>query len=927
MTITIASPLLSFTEPAYTAGACCQVELEENNYATLAVISYGANEVIAEENPISGEAIALPDNFTPTTVVINGEIFTPAVNPESPQQGEYLYNPYTNTVQVYFTGEKRSLQIIGTQPPDIPVIPPQISPPFPLLLQSLPLQGTIQLNRSFEQQPSANFEFESTLSKGFLQTVFAPGTELDFYGLPLRINNNSITELARSIYPDMRCKVSVSLGSRWENYLDQPCFLRSDGGNSTSSEPFQDPDCATNNQQSAANNSSTTISSLLAKVKIRYTGPNLKPVPIPRDTPKDATVNPVQLLTERLRVANSFVRWSNPQAVEVIPISGLRTWAYQEAEILGEVETNYEAIARLSKRRASIPSLNPLQPDLINFPSTITPPPVPQLRGELPTALGFEYPNVELSGEFSQPQDNNNTESTQGNSKPRYVRIPQTRNERVDGDKNADVPLEGVTSVQAMSLCFDIGGQTKTRTTITEEGGTKIKEVLEIWGFAYTADSIYNDATGKLSGTLEETWKCLKRTTTEYIYDKNTGYLLYILESGYNTVRYKQENADNPETLQLDPSESEYSLYGFFQIPVISRTSYFLSLMPEYTSEGLFELVKVCNRDGTSRLEPLVNPDYAPPYYVEYERSESVAFASRPNPENEGITVDADTKLAPDLIVGEESRFETYTTIIPAKYEMKWVGSEGGYPVYERGAELSPQKIIKYIKKFKAQGQAIASALEEISIEESTGDPPVAQRRAPLYKREEPAPPPNQTQKEETKYRYFLQTAGYSKEDPVGGSESFSVAKTFEEALTAARCKLAIENWRNGLTETLQIPGNLNIAEGDRFNYTLNGEYRQRVVLGVQHTLNILGVVNGVPRITLTGSPVATTEGTSATRWLTAITSLTLGRWALPGLTYNKIPLPKEPKPPGVNIVVTNVINENLGNIIDWARVRSRRNP
>jgi hypothetical protein len=124
----------------------------------------------------------------------------------------------------------------------------------------------------------------------------------------------------------------------------------------------------------------------------------------------------------------------------------------------------------------------------------------------------------------------------------------------------------------------------------------------------------------------------------------------------------------------------------------------------------------------------------------------------------------------------------------------------------------------------------------------------------------------------------------------------------------AARCKLAIENWRNRLTETLQIDGNLLIKEGDRFNYYCNGEFRQRVVLGVQTTINILGVVNGIPKVTAT-------------------TSLTLGRWMLPNLTYSKVLVPKEPKAPEVNITVLNVIDAELGSIIDWARIRSRRNP
>ncbi|MCC5618829.1 hypothetical protein LC605_27830 [Nostoc sp. CHAB 5836] len=905
-----------------------EIHFEENNFAPLVVVNFGLVVAIAVE---AAEEITLSTDWENVTAIAsNGKTLTPAIDPEDPRESEFLYNPYTNTVRVY-GGEGRSLQIYGTTQ-QIKFSPPLLPPPYPQLFTNLPAKGAIQFNRRFEQQPSAQFELEMTLPKSLIQTIFAPGTEIDLYGLPLRINSLNIKEYPRSIYPNSRCDVSVSLGSRWENYLNEPCFLRSDGKNNLpSNEPFQDPECIAPIPNKSDPNFNVTIQQLLSRIGIAYTGPNLAAVPIPKGTPRDTVVNPVQLLSDRTLIANSFIRWSNAAAVEVVRIDSTRVWFYQEADILGEVETSYEAIAKTSKRRlTSIANYNPPTPETVNFPSVVQLPPVPQLRGELPTALAFEYPNSELTGEFSQIQDKPK-EFTQG-QKPTYVKKQGKREERVDGDKNAHTPLEGVDAIEVMSLCFDIGGQTKTRSTTTIENGATTKVVDEIWGFAYRAIDIYSEAKGRLYGSRDR-WECLKRTTTDYTYDLGTGYLLSTTTSGYNTVRYRQESADNPETLDLTPDDSEYYLYKFFNIPVIGRTSYYLKLMPEYSTEGLFELVKTCNRDGTSTVEPLIDPDYAPPYYVEYERTETTSYASRSNPENEGVTVISGTNqaedgspLAPDLYVGEESQFESFTQVTEAVYQEKLIGFEGGYPTYERGEEISPQKFIKYTKQFKAQGQAIASALEEISIEEGTGELPIATRRPSQFIKEQPAEKSTKTQKEEQKYRYFLQTAGYTDANPINGSENFPLAKTLNEALTAARCKLAIENWQNGLTETLQIDGNLLIKEGDRFNYYCNGEFRQRVVLGVQTTLNILGVVDSVRVASPSGEAVAGTPASGVPK-VTAATSLTLGRWMTPNLTYNKIPVPKEPKAPGVNITVTNVIDAELGSIIDWARVQSRRNP
>lgn len=884
------------------------LEVGTAHYATLATLDYeGADKI--QETITATEPLQLPESWaTVESVSVGGILLTPALNPESLQPGEYLYNPYTNTITTLNGGQ---VTITGATQ-QIPVTPPYLPPPHPWLLSALPLEGEISISRSFEQHPSANFTFETRYGKSFLQQALAPGLEVDLYNIPLRIESLSIKEFPRAIYPEGRCQVQISFGGRWEGYIDEPCFFRDDGRNSSGTdEPFADPDCE--NQVAAANKNKdqTTVQALLNKIRIPYVGPGLAPVPIPSDTPRDAVANPGQLLTERVRVANGFQFWSNPSGAEVKAIGSQQVWSYTEAEILSEVETSYDAIDKNSKRRRllSVSGFNPPEPDLINFPSTVTMAPAVVMRSEAPTNLAFEYPNVELSGEFNQPKDDNN-EKTQGQSKPRWVKKDPKITTDIEGDKKAHEPQEGVQSVRTMSLCFDIGGQTKTRTFVTKENGTRVQEISEIWGFAFTALSIYDNATKSIRGNVTECWKCLKRTTTQYFYDDNTGYLIYIIENGYNTVRFQQESTDKPETLTTTDVE-KLALYDFITIPVLSQTSNLLRLMPEWDSEGLYELFKVCNRDGTSRLEPIINPNFAPPYYPEVERSESVSFASRPNPGNKNIGADSAKKRLPDIVVGEEARFQADITIIPAEYKEIYTGeSVGGFSVVRRGEELQPQKFNKYNRKFKAQGQAIAEALEEVFTEENTGDPPVAQRRADLYTREEEKPQQNKatSNNENKKYKYFIQTAGYIYQDPINGSENFSVADSLEKALTAARCKLAIENWRQGLTEQLQIPGNLGIKEGDRFNYLLNGEWRQRVVLSVQHNIQVLGVIDAAPRLTI-------------------VTSLSLGRWMAPDLAWNKVNQAKPGDGQKNNVMVLDVINQTLGGLLDWSQVRSRRNP
>lgn len=94
---------------------------------------------------------------------------------------------------------------------------PKLLTSLPSFFYNLPLTGTVQINRQFEQHPSGQLELESTLSKNILQSIFKPGKEFNIYGIPFRINNIQIQEMPRSIHPDSRCRISVSLGGRWEN--------------------------------------------------------------------------------------------------------------------------------------------------------------------------------------------------------------------------------------------------------------------------------------------------------------------------------------------------------------------------------------------------------------------------------------------------------------------------------------------------------------------------------------------------------------------------------------------------------------------------------------------------------------------------------------------------------------------------------------
>jgi hypothetical protein len=892
------------------------IYIGDNQYAKLCENSYISNYSIVLSNP-TGD-IQIPDEWqTVTTVEANGELFTLAL--DDPKTGEFTFNPETRTVRLYSDSPLRSVVFYG-QPRLVDWFPSQVLSGMPWIFHAVPVQGNIQVTRSFEQFPTAQFEFETSYSKSQIQNVFTPGLEINLFNIPFRISNLQITELPTGLNPNTLCKVSVSFGSKWENYSNQPCFLREQGRNLLESNKFfEDEECFV--ERGARNitlkkdlNTEITINRLFNKLGISYSGTSLKPVKIPFDTPKNMTVNPFELLQERLRLGQSFVRYSEVVGVTVRKYRDLPVWTYQESDLRGEISTTYNAISKLNKKALQLSTLNPTFPDYSTFPSTITTP-IGRIIPQSAIALGYEYPNSELEGEYIDGMIKDKEREPIKNRIPRYKRKETKIETRIDGDRTADSVLSGVEVIQAMSLCFDIGGQTKTRTIVEEEAGATMSSTDEVWGFVFLGREIYNEALANSGsanpyrGDPYQFWRCIRRVKTTYIYDRNTGYLLYTDISGYNTVRYKQESAESPETVYYTSDDPELSLYLFQQIPVYGKSSRYLKRFPEYSNEEAYQVLKQCNRDGTSSVKVVMNPNFAPPYYAELEHGETIGFIKKRNPNNDGLSALAGDVLEPDYITGEEFGYEVFIQLIPATYKMLTLESNfGSPPTFLRGEQLTPQKWIKFTKKFNAQGPAIANAVEETFSEEGKGDLPMAQRRPPMYELEENSTDSVYNQYLVNKYKfsprtkYYLQTPGYDYQtSPINGSVSFPLADTFYEALGAARCQLAIENWRTGFSETVTIPANLNIKEGDRFNYFCNGESRQRVVISATTTLAIAGNVGG-------------------TKHVTGYTTLNLGIYRLPDLNYTKVPITRE------SVVVTLVFDDEIGDILDWSRVQNRRN-
>lgn len=831
---------------------------------------------------------------------IDGKVLIPAKNPPTIEPGEYLFNPYDQSIKFHASlsgaivriktrqsHQKAATVLYGVEDP---------------LLSNLPVTGRLTINRGFESPPSASL---SGKVKGYRRSQILawllPGTFVRLMGLPLQITQINCEEIAESASGELSVEINISFGSEWAYKLSRPVFIRDDNITAPSPEKFLDPQCLSPSGL-RKNQRQVEIPYFLNKAGVPYIGPRLEHYTREINTPARSTLIPNSLISgDRPLIVGGFPYFSNLSGIEIRKLDGVKIHTYYPNQIIGNVSSSYDSISPNHSLRNMVyyPKLA-MEISQRHYP--ITPEPL-AILSEPESPLGFEYRNAELSGDFNDPQKIDPPEHTM-RSQPRYVLIEQKSERKVEGDENAHLPLEGVRTIQVMSLCFDLGGQTRERTISYYQGGVEMFAVEEKYGFAFRAIDIYDDARKKLSGNPLEYWQLIRSIRRDFIYH-NTGYLLAVLESGFSLGRFRQESQDQPETLRLKTSSPEWRLFQFQRVPVVQRTTNKLKYLSDVDQPAdSFELYKKCNQDGTSEWAVLANPDYAPPYYNLQSRIESNSFASTPNPANARVT--GDKKRMPDLVYGEESRFERTTYYTPPEYQYIYT-NEGAI----RGPEIKPPETKTFIYSFKAQGESIGSGREESQTEKSSGFPPLATRRPNLYRREEVTPGAaknllGKKEKPET-YIYYLQTPGYTLANPSEGSESFPHADTYEKAITAAKSKCQIENYRSGLQESLKIAANLAIEEGDRFNYYLNGEFRQRVVLGISAEFLILRDQENRPIL----------QGTY---------NLSLGRYRTPVVNCKKV---LQPKPPGqeVNVTSLNVISGEIGYTLPWFDIRSRRNP
>lgn len=627
----------------------------------------------------------------------------------------------------------------------------------------------MQLSRSLEGQPSGSFRFITERSnESDVRSTFRNDTAIEIYGHAYAVGQVKITRLSTHKYKGAWIEVEVSLRGRWEKKLKTPVKLR---------DRFSFPRCGYD----------LSIAELADRLSVPYRGDEIT-IRVPRDTPIDASTSLGNELG-RARSVQGFTYYSNPNAIEI------RKWGQTKLHQLSPADL-------LSDIAIGLPGQGNLFNDV---------------------QLVEEFKNTRLDFD---PYD----------AQYREEDVKET----VIENALAYLPPEGLDSTaqgnifRSGSGAFDSGGTTRSRKTVTRFNGQTLTEIETTYGLYYYTDDMYDvildSGTGAyqakfVGGNSYNYWSVISEVTTDYQYDRSSGYLLRVTKTGWRYGRFKQEsntetidlqvllaNGMAGSTLTVDQATAELNAYRYQKLPVFEETEYTLESMLKYYPDI---------------RPPLDTSEWVEPQFVTRSIKREITVSIAPNPRSTA------TKPLPPLIAGRDFREEHDYRILypPAGIKLSdWKQS------YERYRDYSSIQ--------NREGANIGNSLAIDDWSDIDGRPGIHTRLQ--YRSRDTCAIQIKRPSSPVTPRYLLNTpnSGKAQTDVEEGSIGFQGVRELDLAIAAAETEISI---RNAGAESWQIvvPPNLNIDEGDRIS--LMG--REFVVLSVSENLKIEGSVNGRPSV------------------------------------------------------------------------------
>ena len=876
----------------------------------------------------------------------NGKLWKQAESIANIQVGEFFYDAIAKTIQLRSGSDRPfvgglGIQVLGA----VGAIALTHIPDPPIILSQLPLISAeegeaLTWSLSAEGHPTGTLRLMATVETlQPLRSALRPGTAIVFFGIGFRVA--STVPSVPEVEGVGQYRLEVELQGKWEYlaqkpFLLKPMFPGSLGASGTGEQQIGDGLCPIPTGQSAGGtyNGPTSIDAATA-AGIPWQGPPVL-IQIEQDTPPGETSTFAAEVEEVVRIAGGFIDWTGVDGPRFVSIDAVACWEYGVGELPPSQESALPDEGYGAEELRDFVFDPAILPDTLDvsgsFPDTVHQPQVTAIHDEplVGTGILARYENVRLEGKFSRAADDpdeQEREEDQGDgpleAPPLF--LPRTPVVEVlkEGDPNVSSPPVGATRIKSLSVLFNKSGPSKTQVTTRKEDGVVTREELVTYGYAAIARDLV-DNNGNLNGTPGVHWKPVRKWQRNHNFESRYGYGTGGHKTGWELAQLLEES-DELETVDLDPTDPEdndlLQLYKPRKITINEREriglrSYNADYEDAEGDSSALILVRSCLPDGTLVHQWLNDPTFAPPMYAAQIARESSAIASAPNPDSS-----ADNPL-PDLVTGSESWSLETIEVTPGRRDNL--------------RQDTPDRYTVWTKQASADGAQFNNYNARENFKDMSGRPSPAQRKPPLVQVIEQSVPPEPpggdpgaaNTDSATEVLRLLNTPGSTADDPQGGSLNYEKAATLEQALTAARTDLYIQQLGSSGSESLRIYFNPQTRPYDKVVYVWHGERRRRRITGVSFSVRVF------PRTSLRGNRVlveAEYEGTatvSLVRDLDARSQIALTEIALP-----KPPVPREqqqampanepppPAPPPLNAPIE--LGELLG---DGVRSRSRGN-
>ncbi|NEZ65672.1 hypothetical protein D0962_23430 [Leptolyngbyaceae cyanobacterium CCMR0082] len=861
-------PLTGTGAPVFTVGeGALASSLQVDTLATMPGIAVGGQpaRVVATAVPESGDLYRVNAENAISVIAIETPtgIATRADDPAAIQDGEFAYDPYSQSIILRSAEPLDGLSVSVAQISSEGIQRQDLLPgPHPEWFGRFPLAGSISIGLAFEQQPTGSMEFECQRSELLpLMNAFRPDTRVDLWGYAVRVTQISYTQELLPTNPQGRFIVQVSLSGANEREVTDPITVR---------EILETMGSTPENPQTQ-----TTVQLIGTIAGVTVLAPEMS-VSL-NELGSEDTFELQTEFTDRLRHRGLFAEY-NTDALVARSINTVASWIFTDFDCLDSPQVTY--LGRQDRQTLS-GTLNLAPPALAaaTLPATTTDAPVISIEAEDSALIGFtnDFPVTKISGTFSGDGFEDDSEDLLGNNsaEPNWNQRQRDRVTLVKGDEDLLEPPVDTTQIQTTSLSFNNSGPTKTQQTEVSEDGYPVSVREVTYGFVFLSRNHMTTVNGERVLRIfspASVWEKIRDVTTTWIYDDDTGYELGTVTTGQELFSFLSET-DDLETYELSlatdaASINELNAYAFRWRSVDEATGRRLrKLSSVYNdispNEGKYIYFEDTGPNGETITRRRADPTWAEPYYVELEVTHSNSYAQTANPEEPEDLGDG-LRRKPPLTTGRESFNRRDIKLKPSPATRKSLQFPSAPteenpttpgPIIDIERDQIPDAYTETTQEMSAEGPEYRDFAARTTFSDSLGRPGTAARRPAAFGSTEPESGQSgvTSPADETDYEYVAISPGYDTNGPVRTTLSFPYASTEAEAEAAVRTyAIAAEITNPSRSISISVPVNMQIKPGDRATVTLAGIIYKCRVNAVNHDIQIAGIIDG--NLEITGS-------------------------------------------------------------------------